>query len=391
MTKTPNPAESPALAQILERSYSDETLAVDEENAIIRNVRILGAQSANNREYSQQAQEDAVRLYDGADVFIDHRRRGDQADRGLAEGVGVIQAPRRIAEKNEVRGDLHYFKHHPAASVIVERAQRFPRTFGLSHDAAGEIAGGRGKNGGDLVERLVRVNSVDLVRKPATNKGLFEDERATTVRELATKHVGLDEGKRLAALLEADGAMMADTPVTVEIGMTGDQEITKAFEAMLLAVFRSTQTPQAKLSQIRAILNIQGDVEAAPTREDQNVEKTVTPPAVEPAKLSEDDRKRLDRLELAERRQLARDLVEQDGRRWLDLDDKQRKLLEAATDEAAMKSLLETWPKKAEPSKPAPNAPRPKIGSALTESIDPGQGKYSELKAQIRPKAVSAR
>lgn len=379
------------MAKITEHTFSDETLQVDESAGVIYNVRILGRQSVNGREYSDRALEDAARLYSGADIYIDHLRdkKPGSVDRGLLEGFGVMNNPRRHGD--EVRGDLHYLKSHEAAGPIVERAKRFPKSFGLSHDAEGSMGKAKTREGKDVVESLTAVRSIDLVKRPATNRGLFEDQPTeSTIRAIAEKHAATDQGKLLVKLIEAD-ASNADEPVSVDIGMNSEQEISRAFEAMLLAVFRSKLDSKVKLAQFRAILGIQDETEQkTPTPESVTVDGKSVPAGGEkpgdttsPAKLSEADQKRLERLEEAERRNRARDLVEADGRNWRDLSDQQRKLLEAAADEAAAKLLLETWPKAA--AKAAPAEEKPRMRSML-ESTDPGKEKYEDLREQIRPR-----
>lgn len=147
---------------------------VDRQAGVIRGVSILGKHSANNREYSDQAMRDAARLYEGARVRINHpSRREPYRERGLEEEFGVLQNVK--VEGNRVRGDLHFVKNHPDADWILERAERFPNTIGLSHNADGKSTN---RNGRTVVESLSRVNSVDLVNEPATTGGLFESNRS---------------------------------------------------------------------------------------------------------------------------------------------------------------------------------------------------------------------
>lgn len=143
---------------------------VDRQAGVIRGVSILGKHSANGREYSDQAMRDAARLYEGSRVRINHpSRREPYRERGLEEEFGVLRNVK--VEGNRVRGDLHFVKSHPDADWILERAERFPNTIGLSHNADGKSVN---RNGRTVVESLSRVNSVDLVNEPATTGGLFE-------------------------------------------------------------------------------------------------------------------------------------------------------------------------------------------------------------------------
>lgn len=141
---------------------------VDAEAGIIRGVRILGRTSRNGRRYSDKALESAARLYDGRKVNVNHIREG-KGERPLQDAFGEIRNP--VVKGDFVEGDLHYLTKHSLAPVIAEAAQKFPKSFGLSHHAEGET---RREGKDTIVEDVTAVHSVDLVSDPATNNGLFE-------------------------------------------------------------------------------------------------------------------------------------------------------------------------------------------------------------------------
>ena len=149
---------------------------VDEDAGIIYNVKILGKHSKNGRVYTDKAMDDAARVYEGLAVNIDHPDGPNAGkERKFHEGIGELRNVRRIGEEN--RGDLYYAKSHPYAPLLVERAQRFPNNFGLSHNVEGETS--RRRDGMLQVESVTKGHSVDVVSRPATNKGLFESEGET--------------------------------------------------------------------------------------------------------------------------------------------------------------------------------------------------------------------
>jgi hypothetical protein len=163
---------------LVETAWSDN-LRVDRDNKVIHDVKILGRQSRNGRVYSDQAMAEAAALYDGCDVNIDHPAEGENAaSRRLADGFGALRNVR--IEADAVFGDLHYFDQHPLAALVLERAERMPGSFGLSHNAAGRVSQ---REGQIVVEGIDRVLSVDLVRNPATTSGLFEELRQPSSRE----------------------------------------------------------------------------------------------------------------------------------------------------------------------------------------------------------------
>ncbi|MBA2116796.1 hypothetical protein [Bremerella alba] len=149
---------------------------VDTDNGIIHNVKICGNQSKNGRIYPPEVLAAAAPLYEGVTVFLNHGLMpGDE--REIDVHFGNLQNVRTL--NGELFADLHYVTTHPLAASIVERAQKFPRNFGLSHDAQVEAV-----PSGDFqqVQRITAVNSVDLVTRPATSDGLFEQQQTTPAK-----------------------------------------------------------------------------------------------------------------------------------------------------------------------------------------------------------------
>lgn len=141
---------------------------VDRAKGLIRDVKILGYKSLNGREYTKAALESAVKLYEGCKVNINHPKNPndprDYNDRfGWLENVKL--AP------DGLRGDLRFNPNHKLAERICWDAENAPNNLGLSHNAVGETREGRE---GQIVNKITKVNSVDLVADPATTKGLFE-------------------------------------------------------------------------------------------------------------------------------------------------------------------------------------------------------------------------
>lgn len=260
-------------ARLLETVYSPEA-QIDEAAGIVRQVKVLGRDSENGRTYSPQAMADAARLYEGQEVNIDHDRKDPKRERGLMEGFGVL---RNVKESTDaVYADLHFLKSHPAAPVFLERAKRFPQNIGLSHNADGKV----GRNGGKLiVESVAKVHSVDVVRNPATNKGLFESR-------------DIPETKTLAAILEAKYPDTAKTcgllemaglgAVSVDYPAEGDSDgqMKAAFRAMVLSAFDDESLDiKATAKRITAILRAYDKLTGSSSEDDPSEpaakEKTV--------------------------------------------------------------------------------------------------------------------
>lgn len=151
----------------LREFVESKTLNVDRAAGVIRDVKILGHESANGRTYSRAAITKARGLYEGMRVNVDHPKKPGES-RGVSDRFGRLV---NVREKQDgLYGDLEYIKAHPLAEMTAEVAERMPDQLGLSHNAEGRMA-----KGGKLVESITKVHSVDLVSDPATVRGLFEE------------------------------------------------------------------------------------------------------------------------------------------------------------------------------------------------------------------------
>jgi hypothetical protein len=145
------------------------TLAVDRKAGVIKNVKILGANSQNGRCYTPEAVRKAAKLYERKAVNVNHPGKSNESrsayDRlGWLEGV-YAKGGELFARK------LHVLKTHPLAGPVMEAAERNPALFGLSHNAHGHEQKG---SHGTVIESIDTVHSVDLVADAATVNGLFE-------------------------------------------------------------------------------------------------------------------------------------------------------------------------------------------------------------------------
>lgn len=153
---------------------------MDRQAGILRGVKVLGFDSTNGRYYTPECVKEAMHLYEGAPVSIDHRK-DEKDDRPAAAVFGYLRNVRLKADG--LYGDLHFMRKHPMAQQICEAGERMPHVYGLSHDANGE---GEWKDGTFVVHRISEVRSVDLVADPATTRGLFESKRSISKRKGVT-------------------------------------------------------------------------------------------------------------------------------------------------------------------------------------------------------------
>lgn len=245
----------------LKEIVHSESLKIDKELGVIKGVKVLGRESKNGRTYSDGAMADAAKLYEGVKVNIDHPQgREGSAERGFAEGIGELRNITR--DRDGVFGDLHFLKTHPSTPMLVESAERFPRQFGLSHNAEGDL---NERDGKWVVESIQAVHSVDIVSRPATNAGIFEsvDETGkdakvkTTVRKLVESKGSAKQKARLAEMAGGDAAVM-DAAAEVPDSGSSDDQVAAAFESMVMAVLRdSSMDLKGKVGRIKDILTTQ--------------------------------------------------------------------------------------------------------------------------------------
>jgi hypothetical protein len=141
---------------------------LDGAGGMLRGVTVLGLASRNRRRYTPEAAADALSLYQGALVNLDHPDRPD-GPRSVRDRFGRLVNVR--FEGGRIRADLRYNPEHPYAATLEWFAENDPGAIGLSHNAVGE---GKDEAGVFVVRKIVELRSVDLVAEPATTRGLFE-------------------------------------------------------------------------------------------------------------------------------------------------------------------------------------------------------------------------
>ena len=358
------PSNRPRRMTLVETNHSTGH-QVDADSGVIHNVKILGRKSENGRTYSDRAIADAVKLYEGIDVNIDHPSRSKPgAERGMAEWAGVLEGVTERADG--VYGDLKLLKNHTLTPQLMEAAERMPGNFGLSHNAMGDVVGPKGKQ---VVESLGMVRSVDIVRSPATVAGLFEsiepDEPETkeepdmalqTIRE-AIEEQYPTTAKAAFELLEAEG---------VAALVPGDAEMPEGGGSALDGVKQSLADEAVKVfldpnidaketgKQITELAKVAEQVaaklegkpkEEAPAADDKPAEeeKKEDKPALE-SKSTEAE----DRMATLLHRAEMRDVLESRDLKQADLSERQLSLLEAVDGTEEMTALIESWPELAD-------------------------------------------
>jgi len=340
---------------LLERSNAVGA-TIDRDAGIIRRVKILGAESKNNRTYTQKALREAANLYDGAKVRINHpSEHNPNEERAVQDTWGEIRNP--VLESEGVFGDIHYVKEHRDTPHLLELAERFPNQFGLSQNADGKV---RYESGSGIVESVGIVRGVDVVDKPATTEGLFESHNTenetmkTTVRAIFESCFPGNKGKNVVALIESEmGVAAAEAPVEVPEESSNEDKVKAAFREMVIAAFDDDALDaKATLAKIKEILKSQekllgsGDVpediagggEGGDDTEPTNVPESNRTPKKDAS--FEELREAVSSMAAREQRRDMTELLESVG---LEANDFRLKHLSRCESNDERKTLIESW------------------------------------------------
>lgn len=165
--------------RLLEVTQTDPAaLRVDRAARVLRGVRVLGATSINNRQYTKAAVDAAAPMYNNQSVFYDHPTEANQV-RSVADKAGWLEDV-HPDQHGGLTGNFHYLQNDTRIGKIIEAAERSPEQFGLSHNVEADC-----RREGDrvVVEAITAVRSVDIVTNPASTKSLFEHQEQIQMQE----------------------------------------------------------------------------------------------------------------------------------------------------------------------------------------------------------------
>jgi hypothetical protein len=170
---------------------------VDKSARVIRGVKILGLQSRNTARvlgcdehefgcavdepysYSERALREAAKLYDNAQVVVDHPQfsyKSSGARTAITDHSArdVVGSARHISFRpgDGLFGDLHLLVSHEFTPTLLEVAANDPRLLSLSHEV--DFARPRLVGGKIVIDRITAVHCVAVVPTGATTVGLFE-------------------------------------------------------------------------------------------------------------------------------------------------------------------------------------------------------------------------
>lgn len=315
---------------------------IDEAAHVIRGVKVIGRTSAHGYEYSAKAVTEAKAAYEGARVYVGHKRETATRTGSYGERLGVLKNYR--VQEGEGFADLHYNPEHPQAKQFIFDVKNTPNLLGFSHHADIVVKKSGGKT---VVESIDKVYSVDLVNVPATTKGVFESEGDSmlTLKQM----IEAAEPKSLTVLedMMSGGAMSPDMPVEVAADSGADAQIKAAFRSAAIAAFDDESLDsKATLAKIKEILSA---YDKLTTKAEKKADE---PPADKGATESVDDLKA--KVLKLERRDAVRALAAKENVKLRDVDLSAAVALESDADRV---EFVKGLPKA--DAKQAAGAPRP--------------------------------
>ncbi len=257
----------------LQEFTTGNRIEIDRDNGILRNVKILGSDSNNNRIYLFDALKKAIPLYEGMKVNVNH---GDMpgSRRDLEDRMGVLRNVK--VQEDGLFADFHFNPKHRFADQLIWNAEHDPNNIGFSHDATCRHTR---RNGVMIIEEIQVVKCVDLVGQPATTVGLFESE-SKTMRKTVIEIAKAAKHRQLIKLCEADDGLgevpIGEVPVEVPNEATADDAVLTAFIAAVNDVMRDKTLDLATMKKkIDAILKAKAQMDDATGNTDQALEQDV--------------------------------------------------------------------------------------------------------------------
>lgn len=230
---------------------------VDREAGVIRNVKVIGLQSANGYRYSPEALAKAAPLYEGVKVYESHEDRDAPRERRLGELIGWLENVR--AEPDGLYADLQFLRSSPHAAQLCECAERSPHLFGLSPHHAGEVRDG-------VVTEIAEVMSVDLVMQPATTAGLYESRSMKrTLSQLLESTAYTTPGHAILREMADDMPALSAVEIDAPAPETPPADALKeAFKSVVMEILNGEDSVENMKTKLLAVLDAKQVVDGTP-------------------------------------------------------------------------------------------------------------------------------
>ena len=231
-----------------------EKFAVDNNSGIISGVKLVGFNSKNNRVYTKACLREALGLYEGKPVNLNHTPVGDEVR--VEDRLGKVTNVRMT--DSGIYGDLHFLRTHPMSERILEAAEKMPELFGFSQRSIGTVK--FNKNGPEEVSKIKNVLSVDLVSDPATTKSLME----SVMQPIKEEEEKSSDKKCDCSCHEEYSKMQED--------MDGVKKLVEEAKACL----ESDMSPEDKLAKLHDLLGVDTVKEEEEMDKEEEKKESVT-------------------------------------------------------------------------------------------------------------------
>lgn len=211
-------------------------IVVDREKCEVHNVKFLGENSKNSRDYPLATRQRARGLYEGCHINFDHPSKPTDP-RPFSSRFGIGR--NIVVEDAGTFGTVRYNPKHPSAEAFLWFCENEPDAVGMSHNAIGR-EGPKNANGRAIVEEIESVVSVDIVTNPATTRGLSEGiEPVKKTFKQTLVEILAGDVRRLALIEDMPPATADAPPAPIPAGAAVEDPLDKAFADALHAAVDS--------------------------------------------------------------------------------------------------------------------------------------------------------
>ena len=183
-TPAVHPADPVVQERLHEAPQPPESVVVEADSRLVRNVVLVGSESKNGYRYRSEALAAAASLYEDKPVFLDHAADPTQPRRRSARDlVGTLRRVRFEADAGgRLRGDVHVLDTESGRTFLA-LCEADGTGVGMSHVVLARRSADRRH-----VETIEQVVSVDAVAFPATTTSFREQSEADAAAAVGGEH-----------------------------------------------------------------------------------------------------------------------------------------------------------------------------------------------------------
>lgn len=247
------PLDSQYLAEFFDSR--GRKLTIDREKSVVGNVKLMGWESKNGRQFGEQARRAFLEGANGASVNLNHHATDLSAPRDIRDRFGKVLNPRM--EADGIFGDIQFNPKHEHAEAFLWNAEHSPESCGISPVYAPQKTS-RTREGKLFIESLKSVRSYDLVADPATTASLKESIGDTSMSEALlaeTLAAKTDLEKQVTALTAQVGELTGKNKTLAEQveTLTADKQKSERASAVSKFIAESKLPADAVLAETRTM------------------------------------------------------------------------------------------------------------------------------------------